>query len=178
MNHKVTLQMKSGIGEAEQNVYTKHIGKSGSVWLVKHGKFAADNVYVSGGPGSQGFGGATLEFKLSDGTVEKLVGPWHCNASDLFKDTGVDIRNTHSSRVVIAKNVEYDRDSYYTKIFTDVIVVEQEFQEGSFDRAEMRELAQKHANELGQKVYFFKETGGGAMGEWIKPEAKSELEVK
>jgi len=169
MDYRITYQMKSGQGEAVKNVYTKHIGKSGDIWLVKEGKFAADNIYVSGGPGSKGFGGATLEFQLVDGTVEKLVGPWHCNAGDLFKDTGVDVRNKHSSRVIIAKDMQYEDNYMNRKVFKDVIVLEEEFVEGSFDRREMYELAQKHANELGQKLYIFKETGGGSCGEWIKP---------
>lgn len=178
MDHRITYQMKSGQAEAAANVYRKHVGKSGDIWLEKIGKFAADNIYVSGGPGSKGFGGATLSFKLEDGTTLDLVGPWHCNAEDMFKDTGVDLRNKHSSMVIISKSMAYE-DNYMTrKVFKDVLYKEDEFTEGSFDRKEMRAKAQQLANELGHMVYYYKETGGGSMGEYIKPQTKSDSEVK
>jgi len=167
--------MKSGQGEAVANVYRKHIGRSGNIWLEKVGKFAADNIYVSGDPNSKGFGGSLLSFQLDDGSTIDLKGPWHSNANDMFKDTEVDLRNTYSSRVIISKSMIYEDVYMSGKVFKDVLYLEEEFTEGSFDRAETRAKAQKMANELGQTLYYFKESGGGSVGEYIKPETKSEL---
>ena len=54
--------------EAEKRRYKKVIGKSGRVWLYAIQDNPADNIYVSGGENSDGFGGRTLSFTLEDGT--------------------------------------------------------------------------------------------------------------
>lgn len=42
-------------GDAESNIYEKHIGKSGDVWFVKTGSGRASNIYAST-KNKEGFG--------------------------------------------------------------------------------------------------------------------------
>jgi len=71
-----SYSMFSGQAEAVSQKYHKHVGKSGRTWLVADCPHAAENVYVTNNPqnttsprdGFQGFGGATLNMPLVDGT--------------------------------------------------------------------------------------------------------------
>lgn len=152
-------EMRSASGEAEKNVYKKFIGKSGKVWLVKVGKFPADNIYVDGGKGSEGFGGRTLTFDLEDGSKIDLIGPWHSNSGALFHDTGYDIQNKHQTFVVIAKTREYKKGQY-NATYSDILFIDDEAQESEFNRGD--DMAQKMANELKAPVYYHVQTGGGS----------------
>jgi|SRR5581483_511885 len=161
--------MKCGQYEAVQPVYKKLIGKSGDIWLVPIGKFAADNVHVSGGPNSRGYAGATLKFKLEDGSTLELTGPWHCNASALFADTGYDIRDKHSTKVVLALKAEHKPGKWLPEL-SEILHKDEEPQEGIFDRG--TDMAKEYANRLNKPVYYHVETGGGSHSGWMDPGEK------
>jgi hypothetical protein len=100
--------MISGIGEQAKPIYKRCLAKDGRRWWVAANMpNAADFVYADGGPGSQGFGGATLKFPLEDGTIDESIGPWHASASGLFEETGYDVRNRTKNWCVIGEEFEY-----------------------------------------------------------------------
>jgi hypothetical protein len=163
------LQMLCGSYEAAPLVYKKLIGKSGKTWLVPTGRFPADNIHVSGDSNSQGYGGSTLTFALEDGSRLDLKGPWHCNSHDLFLDTGLDIRDRHATRVVIAEKAEYEKGEYKPTL-SGILHEDLDFQESNFHRG--TDLAKELANKLGKSVYYHVLTGGGSHAGWKKPEEK------
>jgi len=165
--------MICGSSEAECRVYKKLTGRSGKVWLVAVQDNPADNVYVSGGKGSQGFAGRTLEFELEDGSVERLVGPWHTNSGALFADTGYDVRDKHLTFGVIGLGREYKNGSGGGVTITDVIYQDEDWTIGTSDRIE--KIAQKLANELGKTVMKFSKSSGGSSCGQVKPEKVREI---
>ena len=87
-------EMFSGQEDAKSRRYKLYTGKRRAIWLVGCVESCGDHIYCSGGPNSEGFGGATLEFTLENGCDSiKLKGPWHSNADSMFADTGVDFRD-------------------------------------------------------------------------------------
>lgn len=149
--------MFSGQAEAQQNLYKIAIGKSGRIWLYS----TADNIYVQGGPKSDGFGGALLEFKLYNGCDSiKLKGPWHSNSDALFQDTQVDIRDTHLTWGVIGTNREWIEGRTVIK---DIIWFDKEPLYGTFNRVE--DQAKKLASERQQTLYkYVRSLGGSSCG--------------
>ena len=115
---------------------------------------------------SQGFGGAVLTFKLTDGTEVKVKGPWHSNSSALYTSTGIDLRNKHKTWGLVALQREYrplpknvsGNSSYYR--FVDVLHLDTEPVVGAFNR--IREIAQVAANEMDQPVFYYSESRGGS----------------
>ena len=151
--------MLCGSAEAEERTYRKIIGKSGAVWLVPTCANPAQWVHYHNPKDtrSDGYGGRTLTFSLEDGTVYHARGPWHTNADSLFKDTGLDIRNTHLTFVVLSKAV--DHDEQYNRIMVDVVHIDEKPTEGSFDR--YKELARLHPE---AKFYYSEWHGGSSSG--------------
>lgn len=143
--------------------YKMVMDKSGRrAWFYRDVKFAAGNIYADGGPGSEGMGGRTCRFELEDGTHYDSIGPWMGNANDLFNQTGVDLRNRHASRLILARRVEYPKNEYFVRPdMLDVVHFEEDFIEGTFDRANI--LAQEIANKMGEKLHYFIETSGGSQ---------------
>ena len=134
-----TYSMLSGRDIAEAAVYRRIDGKSGQVWLIAKQPNEADGVYVHNpkAKNSDGFGGATLEFKLEDGSIYRAKGPWKTGPDGLFVDTGYDIREKHATVVVIgrARSYDYSRDKYYGQcVIGDVLYEETEPVIGKFDR--------------------------------------------
>lgn len=167
-----SYRMICGSAEAEKRAYKKLIGKSGKTWLVAVQDNPADNVYVSGGKGSQGFAGRTLEFELEDGSIEKLVGPWHSNSDALFADTGYDVRDKYLTFGVIGLGREHRNGCGGGVTITDVLYQDKDWVLGTFDRVE--KIAQKLANELGKTVMKFSKSRGGSSCGQVKPESKPE----
>lgn len=166
MDFEITEQrMICGSAEAERHVYQKVVGKSGRTWLFMPD--SADNIYVSGDKGSQGFAGRTLTFKLEDGSEMKLTGPWHSNSRALFDDTGVDLRAKHMTFVVIAEGRKCEAPRYQT-ILTNVIYKDEAPQRSEFKRGDT--MAQKLANELGKTLYVYSQTAGGSSCGPVNPE--------
>jgi hypothetical protein len=160
-------QMISGRGSAESRRYHKYLGRSGKTWLVADQPNAAANIYVEGGPNSDGFGGSTLTFSLVDGGEVKLKGPWHANSDSLFADTDIDVRDRHYTYVVIGRRRE--SGEHYESIIADVLYRDDEPQLGSFHRGD--ELARQWAREIGAQVFLYSESEGGSSHGPVQPDA-------
>lgn len=157
-----------GQSEAQGRKYFKHIGKSGKIWLVADQPNSADNIYVEGKPGSDGFGGATLEFPLTDSEeIIKLKGPWHTNDDALFADTGVDVRDKHYLIVVIGEEVKYGK--HYENIVHKVLYKDDEPVLGLFHRGDI--LGREYAQKLGRRVYVVRSSMGGGCYGYVEPDA-------
>jgi hypothetical protein len=148
-------EMICGSHDAERRVYRKYECKRG-VWLVAVQPNAAENVYFHDpkDASSQGFAGRTLSFPLEDGTVYEAKGPWHSNADRLYKDTGIDVRNTHYTFVVLAMA----RDGWPT-ILRDVVYKDAQPVLGSFTR--YKELIKRYPQ---AQVYYSESSGGSSCG--------------
>lgn len=153
--------------EAESRKYHKYIGKSGRIWLAADQEDAAANVYVEGGPNSDGFAGRTLTFQLTDSSEIKLKGPWHTNSQALFEDTGVDVRDKYYTYIVISKDRKYGE--HYESIMVDVLYRDEAPQLGSFHRGDV--LAREWAREIGVPVYCYSQSKGGSSCGQVKPDA-------
>lgn len=163
------LMIKSADPHAQSEApYRMVKSKSGRAWFYRDGKFAANAIYADGGPGSEGMGGRTCRFELEDGTHYDSIGPWMGNADTLFRETGVDLRDKYASRLILARKREYPKGQYYDRPdMIDVVHFEEEFVEGTFDRANI--LAQEIANKMGEKLCCFIETSGGSQSFHVTP---------
>lgn len=154
-------------------------GKSGKRWLYSAvDQDVASFVYVEGGPGSKGFGGRELRFELVEGGEVLLTGPWHSNADAMFQDTGVDVRDKMFSFCVIAKRrgrIGFTRETAFgPREFTretleDVLYWDEAPVLATFERPEIKEMAERFADELGHSVYLYKETRGGSSNGSVDP---------
>lgn len=127
-------------------------------WLVRCDvPNMGDHIYVTDPePGAmRGFGGRQLIFALEQGGVYSADGPWHSNGNALFKDTGLDIRDLHMTRVVL------------TAQDGTVIYHEDEPLLGPFDRGE--QLARALARVRREPVQVYSSNAGGSSTKWIKP---------
>lgn len=148
--------------------FKKYVGKSGKIWMVAIQSNPADSIYVSGGEHSEGMAGRTFTFKLEDGTTEDIKGPWHTNSNALLKDTGIDIRDLHSTFGVIGMDRSYGSNGIHPVTIHDVLHLDSDWTLGTFDRIE--QLAQIFANNhLKPVCYFVKSKGGSSCG-YAKPE--------
>lgn len=164
--------MISGQAELEDRIYKKVEGKRG-FWYIAIQENAGDNVYFAAknsDPNAyfQGFGGATLTFKLEDGTEEKVKGPWHSNSGSLFDDTGYDVRDKYLTQGIIAKNREFSEDIRHGDIYTNVLHYDETAKLGKFNRIE--EMAQQFANELNCEIYYAMKSSGGGSSATKLPE--------
>lgn len=139
----------------------------GRRWLVADQESAAENIYAEGGPGSDGFGGATLTFDLVDGGTLSLKGPWKAGADGLFKATGFDCRATYFSRGIVAFERETGKRYTDPDIFRDIIHYDEAPVLGTFDR--IQDIAQAAANETGRKVWHSSISKGGGHAGWAEP---------
>jgi hypothetical protein len=168
MNYTIERQPTiSGQGEAQSRKYHLHEGKSGRRWLVADQEAAAENVYVEGGPNSDGFAGATLTFPLANGGELRLKGPWHGNAQALYEDTGVDVRNTHRTFVVISRDLEHQGNK---TVMVDVLYQDEVPTLGSFHRGDT--IARDMARKLGESVVRFSQSSGGSCTGLVRPDDK------
>ena len=157
--------MRPAQRDAQIRKYRMFVGKSGRRWMVGAQPAEADNIYVEGGRGSKGFGGATLKFELEDGEIIALTGPWKTGADGLLKDTGYDATDKYTSRGIIALEREYDWKQ--GDLYKGVLYVDERPVIGTFDR--VKELAQKFANDLGKNVYYAVVTYGGGSSSRVEP---------
>ena len=158
--------MISGQGEQAVRTYKKIVGKK-STWYVSMQENPADNVYCTPNerkPGferSQGFGGATLTFKMEDGTEDQVQGPWHSCSDSLFLDTMYDVRDKCLTRGICAKSVK--RDYYNGDEYSEVLHYDENATLGEYDR--IQNMAQKFANDLNCEIYYaMRSSGGGHSG--------------
>lgn len=158
--------MISGRGDAEKRKYIPIVSDEGNLWLVADQPNMGDNVYFcSFSPKSQGFGGATLHFDLVDGGSIELQGPWHGNTDSLLHDTGIDIRDTHLTFVVVSKDRKHEG---WQCTMTDVLYMDDEPKVGLFDRGTT--IAQEIANRFGSPVMCYRESQGGSSNGAVYPD--------
>lgn len=157
----------SAQADAQQRQYRLLTGKSGKRWLVAIQPNEADNIYVEGDKGSDGFGGATLRFLLEDGTELALKGPWKVAPSYLLEDTGYDATQKCRTIGIIATERESSKQWYGPDLYRGVLYKDAEPVVGDFDR--IPKLAQQFADELGRRVYFGKRSEGGGHGGCKEP---------
>lgn len=169
-------RMLCGSAIAEAGTYHKVIGKSGRTWLYEEGK--AETIHVSAHPrelqpgykGFQGYAGRTLTFKLVDGSELQLQAPWSSNSSDLYADTGVDIRDCHETFVVVGHGRKTIGQGYGRTVITDVIYKDDDWTNGRFNRGD--KIAKEIANKLGKTVMLMSKSRGGSCCGPIKPDGK------
>lgn len=147
--------------------YRMVIGETGRRWFYKPGKFAATAIYAESDEGNRGMAGSTIMFKLEDGTHHSSIGPWMGNALHMLEDTGIDLRAQYATRLIMSRNVEYPKNYSFMPDMIDVVHHEPEFVEGTFDRP--NELAQSIADRMGERLFYFIETAGGAQTGQVSP---------
>lgn len=146
--------MVSGQAVAQSNYYNIAIGKSGRIWLYQDG----DSIYEQGGPKSEGFGGALLEFKLSNGCDSvKLKGAWHSNSSALFQDTGIDLRLQHLTWGVIGTKRSHDDGR---SVIENLLWFDKEPTYGAFKRIEDKATEMSH--QMKKTLYYYSRSVGGS----------------
>jgi hypothetical protein len=154
-------KMHSRSAEAEAKKYRIALGKSSEIWLYNTG----DNVYTQGGPNSDGFGGRSLKFTLSNGyDFIELKGPWHANSDALFKATGIDIRNQHLTIGVIGKSRSWNNGRC---VIEDILYFDKEPKFGCYDR--VRKLAEDMASSMNETIYYHMSSISGASNGPVNP---------
>ena len=165
------LPMVSGQGEAIKNEYDVYRGKDGKLWLVPFNvKNQGDYIYVQGNKGSDGFGGAAIDFPIRHGDTLTLRGAWKTAAGKLLIETGIDVTDKHHSIVVIGRRLIYPPKSYMRTIIKDVLYQDSGWTLGPFGYDRMLELGQKLADQYGEKLVGYSRTMGGAQGKSFTPE--------
>lgn len=169
MNYTAKRQaMTCGSAIAEEHVYRKIVDKNHNVWLVAVDvDNPAEFVYFHclRDVNSDGFAGRVLTFKLEDGTEYKAKGPWHSNSDQLFRDTGVDVRDTYKTFGCIGLWRSMD-DKCQTTI-EDVLYIDDAPTLGLYSRIE--KLAQSYADEQTIPVVYYSESSGGNLSAFVYP---------
>ena len=161
-----------------QPKYQKIVGKSGTIWFVPDSG-NSDLIHCSNSD-KNGYGGSTIEFKMVDGSIEKIVGPWHSNPDGLFSDTGVDLRNnswTFGCVSCYRENKGYCVDGI-SGIMTSIVYLDTEWTKGSFNRIE--DLAKELAAKNHRDYYYYSASSGGAsagMIEWRRGAMRKMLDA-
>lgn len=151
------LEMISGIEEAAQRRYELIETPSGNWLYAPQVANCADHIYFHNPKDvrSQGFGGATLKFELSNDQVYEATGPWHSNSDSFHRATGVDVRDRHWTRVVLSKGKRWDK---HLAVMEDVVYYD-EGMVGRFDR--YKELAKQFP---AANFYYSESRGGSSCG--------------
>jgi len=150
--------MVSAQGEANSNEWRIALGKSGAIWLYHLDR---SSVWVSGGKGSRGCGGNTVDFPLAGGLGKiSLVGPWNSNADACFTDTGVDVRNNFVTWGCVGTGREYDANTGAQRI-TGILYFDAAPKKGAFDRVDYIawEMQEKEPD---RKLFCYRESEGGS----------------
>lgn len=161
LNHQY---MFSGQEEAQNRKYNLYEDKYGVTWLVSDQLNAADNIYCSNKnnkPG-EGFGGAKLKMPLVGGGEFILNGGWHSNADALFSHTGIDVRHTYLTLVIIGENRTYN--TQHRTIITNVLYYETKPQLGIYDRYKNICGQALHQYNLDHVIYYMESKGGSSDG--------------
>jgi len=174
-NHKITRyeikhqSLKSDMKEFYPKLYRK-VETISKIWYIPIQDNAADDihVFIKGDGGKigrfQGYGGATLNFSLEDGTIDRVKAPWHSNSIALYNDTGIDLRDKTLTIGAIGKDRVYEGQIGYLE---DLLYEDKDWVLGSFDR--IRDMAQKFADDLGIKVWYYSQSTGGSSTCWLYP---------
>ena len=166
IKHQPTL---FGRDEVKKRTFKK-VETDKKIWYIPVQDNAADDLHVQiKGEGSQlgsfqGYGGATLEFLLEDGTIDKVKGPWHSNSISLLADTGIDLTKRTMTIGAIGKDRTFEGN---TTFLEDVLYEDTDWVVGDFNR--IKEMAQEFADDLGIKVWYYSQTNGGSSTCWLDP---------
>jgi hypothetical protein len=160
-------QMFSGIGDAEDSCrkYFLYIEEGGRRWVVSAtDENCAEYIYVDGGKGSQGFGGARLRFQLAPCGYVEFEGPWHSNSDSFFKATGIDVRDKYRTWGIVARRRTFVKNenmgSTMPYILEDILHFDPMPVLGRFNR--VRDIAQELADKLDETIYYFDSSRGGS----------------
>ncbi len=152
--------MVSGQGIAVSHIYRKVTDNNGHVWLYAIDSDEPGSLVYYHNPKdtqSQGFGGATLEFPLEDGTSYSAKGAWHGNSDALYAATGVDLRSKHKTFVVLFRRRELADNRYIRYVMRDVVYRDPDGGiVGDFDR--WKTLAAQYPTAL----FFYSQSAGGS----------------
>ncbi len=163
-----SYQMFSGSGDIIERVFKKVETGRGGVWLYPVGvDNPAEHVHFHNPKdvNSDGYGGRIIPFKLEDGSTYEAKGPWHSNADDLFSSTGVDIRDTYKTFVVIGLEVQ---GSIHNKgHISKLLYMDEQPTLGNYHRGDA--IAKRLAEELQIPVYLHSKSHGGSNSRWVKP---------
>ena len=69
----------------------------------------ADELHVTDSSNTshmKGYDGSTLAFKMEDGTVEHVTGPWHTNSRGFINHTGINISELHLTKITLWQDDE------------------------------------------------------------------------
>jgi hypothetical protein len=160
-------QMISAKGEVANRTWDKYIGKSGKIWLHPHDEPENSMVIVQGEPGSRGFGGSEMRFRLTDGTELMLKGPWSSNHDAFFTETGIDRRACYRSWGCVGRHRGFHPNpaGYDSRtVICDLLWFDPEGGAvGTYDR--VREKAAQLAFERNEVLFYSVSTyGGGSSG--------------
>lgn len=164
--------MISAIGEVYDKVWVKYVGKSGKIWLLPKDEPQNSMVIVQGDPGSQGFGGREMEFKLDTGETLVLKGPWSSNHDAFWGDTGVDRRAHYRTWGCIGRNRTFATytGKYASSVMTinDLVYIDPEDGIiGEYDR--INKIAKRMAFERDELLFKYSCTYGGSSSSCIMP---------
>jgi hypothetical protein len=175
-------RMTSGQGSAVGVTCRMIVGESGRAWLIPDPEVPdmAGRIHVTDSKNwekrGDGFSGATLEIPLKDGGTFALRGGWHTNAGALFEDTGVDLRDSHATFVVLSRGVEYNQTikdeygEYNGNVMKDVVYRDPEDGlEGRYHRG--YHIAVALAQKTGEKFFLYSESGGGSIFQRVSPDS-------
>ncbi len=154
--------MISAQHEASSKIYNRVISKKGTTWYYLEGPGAASNIYKIS-KNKNGMGGAKIKFQTKEGVFEE-TGVWNVSSEYLFRDTGIDLRNTHIYSYAISLQAE-STGSYSPYKLKHVLVAEyNKIGNGKEAREKAKELSKK----FNQKVFLIEKTAGGGSAGWIK----------
>ncbi len=151
---------RSGQAEAAAGRYVKHIGKSGRTWLVGNGDDPTEEIFCTAfaDPNrvGEGFGGATIPMTLTDGSTFLLKGGFHAAPIYLYEDTGIDLRELHRSKLIIAREADLLPDPATWAVLKDVVYQETEWVVGGTKR--WQAVGQEWADRLGVGLHVYQST--------------------
>jgi hypothetical protein len=133
----------------------------GLTWFIPQAKFAADDIWMHNPNNQNGLKGDTRRFDLNPGSSIEVKGPWNRSASELYKATGIDIREKHAVKLKV------------TRIVGGVLLYQDhDWVEGSAESS--RDIAQQMADDQGVRVQAEIVTAGGDVVFILNPKNESD----
>lgn len=148
-----------------------HVGKSGRIWLVQATAPVDGWIYVSDtDPDSRGFAGGSMTWNVpSQNCKITLRGPWHASPSDLYEDTGVDVRDQNLSQGVVSRGITHGNAGICSALYSDVLHFDDTPVVGLSCR--VKSIAQELANKHQEKLKWWSAHSRGGMGGTVEPES-------
>lgn len=151
-------------------IHTTVVGKSGRTWIIEMQVNAADRIHVTNNStnttkqgGGNGYGGATITFKTTDGEFAANC-PWHSNAESLLSDTNLDLRSLHMTSVTVSTERAKDLSSHKggEVLYEETVPVL-----GVFNRGE--QIAQALADLYKKPLWCYSKSSSGSSYRLIEP---------